>query len=344
MNPHLPPALPSALPAGTILVVDDVPANLSLLLDCLGGAGLEMRFAESGPQALAQLDHARPDLILLDVLMPPGPDGFETCRRIRARGDCQDVPILFMTALSDTHDKVRGLEAGAVDFICKPFQPEEVLARVRVHLQLRALHRTLAAEVRRRRQAEEQLREGLDRAVIVADQTGRIHFCSRPAGEVLARHFAFARFPEEVEGKSLPDPLARLVNGLPSFTSPVSPGRSRLPLLPLAHGGSLRVRTFSEVSGEEAAGHILLLLEELPPPAEPALLMRLGLTAREAEVLFWIAHGKTGAEIASILDTTLATVKKHTEHLFDKLGVDSRTAAALKAVELLGLPGKRSGD
>lgn len=336
MNPEAPDRLP-VLPASVVLVVDDAPANLALLLDCLGEAGLDLRFAENGEQALAQLDHARPDLILLDVLMPPGPDGFETCRRIRARPDGGDVPILFMTSLTDKADTLRGLAAGAVDYIAKPLHPEEVLARVRVHLQLQSLRRALEAEVGRRQRAEQQLREGLDRAVIVADRQGRIHFCSRPAREVLARHFGLARPAEELEGLPLPEPLGRLVESVP----PLPTAFARLPVLPLDHGGSLRVRAFSEVSSE--AAHVLLLLEELPATAEPAALMRLGLTAREAEVLFWIAHGKTGAEIAAILETTLATVKKHTEHVFDKLGVDSRTAAALKAVDVLGVPGTRSG-
>ena len=325
MNPAAPEPLPC--PASIVLVVDDAPANLALLLDCLGSAGLDLRFAESGEQALAQLDHARPDLILLDVLMPPGPDGFETCRRIRARPDGRDVPILFMTSLTDTTHKVRGLETGAVDFITKPLHPEEVLARVRVHLQLQSLRRTLEAEVARRRWAEEQLREGLDRAVVVVDRQHRIHFCSRPARELMARHFGLQETAADLTGVSLPGALGRLVEA------------GRPPILPLGHGGSLRVRTFSEVS--QGPAHVLLLLEEIPPLAEPVVLMQLGLTAREAEVLFWIAHGKAGAEIATILVTTLATVKKHTEHLFDKLGVDSRTAAALRAVELLGLPGGR---
>ena len=252
MNPATPNSSPPAVVAAAeaadvVLVVDDAPANLSLLLDCLGGAGLELRFAESGERALAQLDHARPDLILLDVLMPPGPDGFETCRRIRARDDCQDVPILFMTALTDTAQKVRGLEAGAVDFITKPLHPEEVLARVRVHLQLRALRRALEAEVRRRQRAEAHLREGLDRAVIVADRQRRIHFCSRPARELLARHFGLAQpaAGEDLAGTPLPGPLGRLVEeGIQGPPPPASelPEPARAPARPRRPPAGAHVR------------------------------------------------------------------------------------------------------
>ena len=122
----------------TILIVDDTPENLDLLVTTLSDTGFELAVATDGEAALRQLDHRVPDLILLDVMMP-GIDGFETCRRIKAREDARDVPVVFMTSLSDTEDKVRGFDAGAVDFITKPFQHEEVLARVNTHLALRDL-------------------------------------------------------------------------------------------------------------------------------------------------------------------------------------------------------------
>ncbi len=321
---------PDAAPAvrETILLVDDAPANLALLADCLGTAGLAMRFAESGERALTLLDRGvRPDLVLLDVLMPPGLDGFATCARLRARADCRDVPILFMTSLADTPDTLRGFEAGAVDYIAKPFRPEEVLARVRVHLQLRALRRTLEAEVHRRERAEAQLRQGLDRAVIALDADGTVGFCSRLARDLVGQHFAG---PELGEGDALPGELRRLADAARVSGAPAT--------RPLDGGGGLRVRLFSEVSGEDGRGW-LLFLEELPPPAAPETLMALGLTAREAEVLYWVAQAKTTGEIARILDSAPKTVTKHLEHIFNKLGVDSRTAAACRALEHLGRRG-----
>jgi len=117
----------------SILVVDDTPANIGFLLDTLGKAGYRVRVAPDGESALEQLQYSPPDLVLLDVMMP-GMDGFETCRRLRQLPKLEQLPVIFMTALSDIQDKVRAFAAGADDYVTKPFQHEEVLARVRVHL------------------------------------------------------------------------------------------------------------------------------------------------------------------------------------------------------------------
>ena len=127
---------------GTILIVDDIPANVGMLLDQLGRYGFRVLVAESGTSALKQVKHAPPDLILLDVMMP-GMDGFETCRRLKMDDTTREIPVIFMTALSDTVDKIRGFGAGAVDYVTKPFQHEEVLARINTHLKLRRLQREL---------------------------------------------------------------------------------------------------------------------------------------------------------------------------------------------------------
>ena len=127
---------------GTILIVDDTPANVGVLLDHLSQYGFHVLVAESGASALKQLTRARPDLILLDVMMP-GMDGFETCRRLKADAATREIPVIFMTALSETLDKIRGFDAGAVDYVTKPFQHEEVLARITTHLTLRRLQTQL---------------------------------------------------------------------------------------------------------------------------------------------------------------------------------------------------------
>jgi len=127
----------------SILVVDDTPANIGILLDTLSKAGYRVRVASDGESALEQLQYSPPDLVLLDVMMP-GMDGFETCRRLRQLPKLEQLPVVFMTALSDTQDKVRAFAAGADDYITKPFQHEEVLARVRVHLTRRELECKLA--------------------------------------------------------------------------------------------------------------------------------------------------------------------------------------------------------
>ena len=122
----------------SILVVDDTRANIGFLLETLSQAGYRVRVAPDGETALEQIQYSAPDLVLLDVMMP-GIDGFETCARIRKIPKLAQLPVIFMTALSDTQDKVRAFAAGADDYVTKPFQSEEVLARVRTHLARRML-------------------------------------------------------------------------------------------------------------------------------------------------------------------------------------------------------------
>src|SRR4028119_1445914 len=145
---------------GTILIVDDSPTNVGVLFDFLTNAGFKVLMAQDGETALLKANGDSPDVILLDIIMP-GIDGFETCRRLKANQSTQDIPVIFMTALSQTVDKVRGLSLGAVDYITKPLQHEEVLARVKLHLSLRNLTKTLTEqnvrleqEISERKQAE----------------------------------------------------------------------------------------------------------------------------------------------------------------------------------------------
>ncbi|WP_416669423.1 hybrid sensor histidine kinase/response regulator [Egbenema bharatensis] len=130
---------------GVILIVDDTPTNLEVLLDLLESAGFKVVVAEDGERAIALAEYAPPDLILLDVLMP-GIDGFETCRRLKAHPDTQEIPIIFLTAVSDNVDKVKGLHLGAVDYITKPLNHEEVLARVNTHVRLQNLTKSLTEQ------------------------------------------------------------------------------------------------------------------------------------------------------------------------------------------------------
>jgi formate hydrogenlyase transcriptional activator len=126
----------------TVLVVDDDAASLSALFECLRRASYRVLVAQDGTSALERAEHGKPELILLDVMMPDL-DGFETCRRLKSNPKTVDIPVLFLTALSDTSEKIRGFDAGAVDYLTKPFQWEEVLARVKTHLRLRTAEREL---------------------------------------------------------------------------------------------------------------------------------------------------------------------------------------------------------
>lgn len=136
-------------PKNNILIIDDSPENLELLCDFLRGSGFAVDVAENGEAALAQLTQTKPDLILLDVVMP-GLDGFETCQRLKENDETKDIPVIFMTALVNTSDKVRGFELGAVDHIAKPLQPDEVLARITTHLTIKNLQKSLQEQITER--------------------------------------------------------------------------------------------------------------------------------------------------------------------------------------------------
>lgn len=126
----------------TILIVDDSSINLRLAVDYLEARNFVVLVAQDGESGLQRAKYARPQMILLDVLLP-GMDGFETCRQLKADPQTKDIPIIFMTALTDTQDKVKGFAVGAVDYITKPIQQEELLARINTHLRVQALTRQL---------------------------------------------------------------------------------------------------------------------------------------------------------------------------------------------------------
>ena len=287
--------------AATVLVVDDTPTNIGVLFEALGDAGLEILVAESGTSAVEQLAHCTPDLILLDVVMP-GMNGFETCERLKRHAQWRTIPVIFMTALGDSEQKVRAFNAGAVDYIVKPFCEQEVLARVQTHLELQRLRRNLEDELALRIDAENQLSKSLDRAVIITDQSGDIVFTTRLAESLLHRHCS----DYSVVG--------------------------RLPPSLFSASCELSVRRFDEPDRDDL--HFMVLEENAPSP-NPKVLLALGLTAREAEVLFWVAQGKSNPDIATILGAGVRTIHKHVENIFRKLGCETRAAAAVTAQEIL---------
>jgi DNA-binding response OmpR family regulator len=132
----------TAPPLGDILVVDDLPANLELLADMLGSEGFKVRPVPTGDLALRAAHRVPPDLILLDINMP-GMNGYEVCERLKRDALLKSIPVIFISALGETTDKIWGFKVGGVDYVTKPFQFEEVLARVRTHLELSRLRREL---------------------------------------------------------------------------------------------------------------------------------------------------------------------------------------------------------
>lgn len=170
---------------GSILIVDDNPINLGALFDFLTNSGFKVLVAEDGESAIEKANYARPDVILLDVIMP-GIDGFETCRRLKANESTQEIPVIFMTALSQTAVVVKGFELGAVDYITKPTQQEIVLARVATHLTIQRLRRSLQEqnarlqqEIKHRQQAEAELQKANHELTRIATLDGLTQIANR---------------------------------------------------------------------------------------------------------------------------------------------------------------------
>lgn len=300
---------------GTVLIVDDTPANLSLLSDTLADANYRVLVATDGHSALEQIQYIQPDIILLDVMMP-GIDGFETCSRLKTNPSTEAIPVLFMTGLSELDHLLRGFGEGALDYIVKPIRPAEVLARISVHLN----------QTRTLRRAERLLAEG-EFAALAIDSAGRIHWLT-PAGANWLQEFTDLieqNSPCQV-GEFIPDPLLEWFLAWRDHSGYSEAGESQQ----LKSGFSV------SVSPCEQTGEYLLLLQRSDSETqwEPQSLRdKLKLTFREAEILMWIARGKTNKEIGLILNSSPRTINKHLEHVFEKLGVSTRAAAVALALQ-----------
>jgi DNA-binding NarL/FixJ family response regulator len=291
-----------------VLVVDDTPASLGVVCEALRREGVRVLLADSGAAARDVLARTVPDLVLLDVVMP-GEDGFAVCASLQAEPGWRALPVIFLTAIDAPDQKVRAFAAGAVDYVTKPVHVAELVARVRVQLELRAARRTLEAqntrleaEVALRLDAEAQLANSLDRAVIVLGRHGERLFATRLAHDLLAKYFP---------------------HGAPV---PLQVGFHR------AGEDTLRVRRFTEPGRDDL---VMLALEEEHAPPGPSALLALGLTTRQAEVAYWVAQGKTNPEIAVILATSPRTIDKHMERILERLGVENRASLTLRTSEIL---------
>jgi len=292
------PSLPESPSADrpVVLVVDDAPSSLGMLCDTLEASGYTVLVAADGEAALQRLELVVPDAILLDGLMP-GLSGFETCRRIKANPALAHIPVLFMTGLSETSHVVEGFECGGVDYVVKPIRAQEVLARLHTH----------ARNARITRMA----RDAVDVAgmgVVFVDTRGRIAWRSPQAALWL---------------HTLEEPVAPGL--LPaSLEAALAPGAV------ISVGTSTGMRLSVRNLGAAALGETMLLFAvQREGPA--ARLADAALTPRETEVLSWLAKGKTNRDIGEILGTSPRTVNKHLEHIFEKLGVETRAAAAALA-------------
>ncbi len=290
-----------------VLVVDDSPDALSLINDALETEGLDVLVALEGKQALTIAKRIRPDVILLDAVMPVM-DGFETCKQLKANSELADIPVIFMTGLSDTDDIVRGLEAGGVDYLIKPINPAELIARMKVHLNNARLTKSAQSAL---------------------DRTGQHLFTSSESGEVRwATPQTYALFAKaRVNGRELQSDFCEQLQTWLTKPRKLNDG---LTLTGLDYPLALRF------VGQHSNGDWLIKLIDGNRPTEAALLRtKLDLTERESDVLFWIANGKSNREAAEILSMSPRTVNKHLEMIFPKLGVENRTAAAGVALKIL---------
>jgi DNA-binding response OmpR family regulator len=290
-----------------VLVVDDSPDALSMINDALEADGMDVLVALEGKQALTIAKRIRPDVVLLDAVMP-GMDGFETCRQLKQNADLADIPVIFMTGLSDTDDIVRGLEVGGVDYLVKPINPTELLARMKVHLSNARLTKS---------------------AQTALDSTGQHLFTAEATGVVRwATPQTYALF---AKADIIPSDDTSLFSKQLSLWLANKPQEGDSQVL-----NDLEYPLSLKMVGRHSNGDQLIKLIDGNKPREAALLKeKLDLTEREAEVLFWIANGKTNREAAEILAMSPRTVNKHLEMIFPKLGVENRTAAAGVALRVL---------
>ncbi|MGR0278055.1 response regulator [Marinomonas dokdonensis] len=290
-----------------VLVVDDSADALSLINDTLESANMDVLVALEGKQALTIAKRIRPDIILLDAIMP-NMDGFETCRALKADANLAAIPVIFMTGLSDTDDIVRGLEAGGVDYLTKPIKPNELIARMKVHLNNARLTNSAQLAL-----------DSTGQHLMTVSDAGHIEWAT-PQTYAL---FAKARATDDWQQTDMAMQLRLWLSQNPAIDSRIELHNLDYPL---------SVKMINNQTGQER----LLKLEDGKRPTGPHLLkQKLDLTERESEVLHWLANGKTNRDIAQILDMSPRTVNKHLEQIFPKLGVENRTAAAGIALKVL---------
>ena len=304
----------SRLEGHIVLIVDDIPENLAVLHDALDESGYTVLVANSGAAALQRIEQVVPDVILLDAVMP-GMDGFEVCRRLRAHAVTRQVPVIFMTGLTNTEHVVAAFEAGGTDYVAKPVRQSEVLARIRSHLHT----------ARMMSQASTALDSFGHAALAITPADGRIVWQTPLARQWMGRYFAEA---EEAPGAAASAALATWLTGLRHGAGAESPSP-----LTIASGASRLVFELADISDPEQ--WMVVLREESDTAHVEKLIALFRLTQREAEVLNWVIKGKTNRDIGDILGMSPRTVNKHLEHVFVKLGVETRTAATALAMNKL---------
>jgi DNA-binding NarL/FixJ family response regulator len=288
------------------LVVDDNPESLGMVASALEENGMTVLVARDGASAIDLTRRVQPDVILMDAVMPRM-NGFETCRRLKAPPDPTPAPILFMTGLTEPEYILRGLESGGVDYIKKPVVVEELIARLTIHVMNSNLIQSA--------------RNALDtsgRSVLAFDRAGHLIWGS----------------PNAI---ALAGAQGDLIGAEGTAHSTLRAWLTTLPNMPISQITPLQFQTLVlHFVGTTSSGELLIKLQSGSGESNEAALARsFELTDREAEVLFWLTRGKTNRDIGQILSLSARTVNKHLEQVFQKMGVDNRTSAAVLADRVL---------
>lgn len=295
-----------------VLIVDDTPENLAYLHDALDESGYTVFVASNGEMAIKISESIQPDVILLDAMMP-GMDGFATCERLKASDTTVHIPVVFMTGLTEVEHITRAFAVGGVDYVTKPVRPAEVLARMRAH----------ANNANKMQQATTAL-DAFGQATMAIEPATRFLVWQTP----LAKHYLSRYFPDwggvevgmQASGTLLPTLIFNWVEECSKLIH-----QTTLPTLSVTQEAKRLTFTVANATEEQW----VIVLREVSDEAQiEALIKWFHLTKREAEVLYWIVKGKTNKDVGEILGTSPRTVNKHLEHVFQKLGVETRTAAA----------------
>ncbi len=301
--------------SSTVLVVDDSPETLALINDLLEAAGLTCLVAIDPKQGLHIAQKMQPDLILLDGLMP-NMSGFEFCQACKIQPELRSIPIIFMTGLSDSESIVKAFAAGGVDYVTKPIDTQALVARIRVHL--------ATANIIRGTQL------ALDKAgqhVFAVDSNGKLRWQTPQVQEQLEKFN---------QNQWLSNHFWPAVEHWIGQQNQLGIQQNSLNL----HAGTKSVQLECLTSGfkksTDVSDELLIrLLTSDDGEDSQRLIDKFGLSQREAEVLVWLARGKTNREMGHILGISPRTINKHLEQVFKKLEVDNRTNAAAKVIPLL---------
>ncbi len=300
-----------ANPRDIVLLVDDSPEALGFLTEALEQSGFSVLIATSGNAALNIADRITPDIILLDAVMP-GMDGFEACVRLKANASVAQVPVVFMTGLTETEHVVRALEAGGVDYLTKPINIDELRARIRVHLS-------------NARSAQS--------ARVALDAAGRHLLAVRGDGTVCWSTPQATRLVNAATGSDdgLTVVAGRIAAWMRDREGKAGERQGSCALQQAGQTG-LQISYLGAIGANE---YLFRLTAENGMSDEEMLRQHFHLTQRESEVLLWIAKGKSNRDIGDILGLSARTVTKHLEQIYVKLGVENRASAAVKATQVL---------